>query len=527
MLGEIAHDAAIRFGDRPAVVTASDSLTYAELDIAADRVADGLAGRGVDADDVVATVLASCGEWVVLAVALDRLGAIFAPISPKLAPRERADLVSLVAPSLVVADSSTVDGLPLRTAVAVLRPGDRGASLWADPGATGHRPAPPPTPLPTSPDRVTTICFTSGTTGRAKGAYFTVDHQRAVRDLDLGPGAHEQHDGGTAMLASTQFAHVGMAMKLPWYLQTGSTLHVLDPWRADDALRLIAQERIPTIGVVTPQLALMLRSRLVEELDFGNVRSIIAGGAASTPGLVVEARERLAAAYSVRYSSTESGGIGLGTAFDAPDDEALGTIGRPRDGVEARIADPDDGELPDGEIGELQLRSPAVMAGYWNDPVATAAALTSDGWLRTGDKATRRPDGCFVLSGRRTDMYIRGGYNVFPEEVESAMSDHPAVAALAVGPRADEVMGEIGVAVVVPRDPRHPPTLDELRDHAAGRIARHKLPEALLVTDRIPLTTVAKVDRAEIARMVADTGSTPDGDRGRDRDRGLRSGAQP
>ena len=149
--------------------------------------------------------------------------------------------------------------------------------------------------------------------------------------------------------------------------------------------------------------------------------------------------------------------------------------------------------------------APAVMARYWNDRTATAGALTDDGWLRTGDLATLRDDGCFVLAGRRTDMFIRGGYNVFPEEVEAALSDHPAVAALAIGPRPDEVMGDIGVAVVVPRDHDRPPSLADLRDHAAERIARHKLPEDMIVVERIPLTTVSKIDRSAVADLIRRT----------------------
>ncbi len=501
MLGEIAREAAVRFGDRPVVVTTSDSLSYAELDGAADRVARGLLERGIDQGAVVATSLPSSGEWVVLAVAVDRIGAVFAPVSSKLAPPERARLVEMVAPALVVTDAAGVDGLPLRTAVAVVGAGDRCRPLW--PALDGDTRAPTPLPGPDgSPARVTTICCTSGTTGRPKGAVFTLGHQRAVQDLDLGPGAEDRWGGGAAMLASTQFAHVGMAMKLPWYLRTGSTLHVLDPWRADDALRLVAEHRMPTIGVVAPQLALMLRSPLLDELDLGAVTTIIAGGAASPPALVSEARARFGAAYSIRYSSTESGGVGLGTALDAPDEEALHTIGRPRDGVEARVADEQDRAVPDGSVGELQVRSPAVMAGYWNDPDATAVALTPDGWLRTGDLAVRRGDGCFELAGRRTDMYIRGGYNVFPEEVESALSTHPGVAAVAVAPRSDEVMGEVGVAVVVPRDAADPPTLEDLRVHAGVQLARHKLPEDLVLVEQIPLTTVAKFDRTAIAEIV-------------------------
>ena len=133
---------------------------------------------------------------------------------------------------------------------------------------------------------------------------FTVAHQRAVQDLDLGEGAEHRWGGGAAMLASTKFAHVGMALKLPWYLRTGSTLHVLDTWRADDALRLVAEHRMPTIGVVAPQLALMLRSPLMESLDLGSVSAIIAGGTRAARARA-RGRERFGAAYSIRFSSTE------------------------------------------------------------------------------------------------------------------------------------------------------------------------------------------------------------------------------
>ena len=229
---------------------------------------------------------------------------------------------------------------------------------------------------------------------------------------------------------------------------------------------------------------------------------------------MAEARERFGAGYSIRYSSTESGGVGLGTDPGAPDEEALHTIGRPRPGVEARVADEQDRPVADGEVGELQLRSPAVMDGYWNDPAATAAALAPDRWLRTGDLARVDGSGCFVLAGRRTDMFIRGGYNVFPLEVEAVLADHPDVAGVAVAPRPDQVMGEVGVAVVVPADPGRPPTLASLRDHAGGRLARHKLPEDLVVVDRLPLTTVSKVDRAALADLVGDRPDRPEGGAG-------------
>jgi acyl-CoA synthetase (AMP-forming)/AMP-acid ligase II len=381
--------------------------------------------------------------------------------------------------------------MPLRTDVVVLAAGGRGQEL-AVPGGS------PPTIDAEGEDddeRPAAICFTSGTTGRAKAALFRVRHLRAVQRIDLGPDAEQIWGGGAAMLASTQFAHVGMTTKFPWYLRVGATLHVMSRWRPDHALELVARHRMPTIGVVAPQLALMLRSPLMDELDLTCVQGIIAGGAASPPSLVAEARERFGADYSIRYSSTESGGVGLGTTFGAPDSEALYTVGRPRPGVEVRIADDHDRVVAIGEVGELQLRSDAVMDGYWGDPDGTAAALTADRWLRTGDLARIDDDGCVVLSGRRTEMYIRGGYNVFPSEVEAVLTEHPEVLDVAVAPRPHEVMGEIGVALVVPRDPDHPPSLEQLRAHAAERLAHHKLPEDVVVVASVPLTGAQKIDR--------------------------------
>jgi acyl-CoA synthetase (AMP-forming)/AMP-acid ligase II len=500
VLGPITRHAATLFGDRPVVVGPDGTLTYAELDHHADRVAAGLAARGVGEGDVVALALPSGGDWLVAAVALARLGAIAAGVSTALSASERAGMVELVEPRLVIAGPDTVDGLPLRSEVAVVRAGARCAELAGD-GAVPE--------LADDDDRAAAICFTSGTTGRPKAALFRVRQLRAVQRIDLGPDAEQIWDGGSAMLASTQFAHVGMTAKFPWYLRRGSTLHVMARWRADDALRLVAEHRMPTIGVVAPQLALMLRSPLLDSLDLSCVQAVIAGGAASPPQLVAEARERLGAQYSIRYSSTESGGVGLGTAFDADDDEALHTVGRPRPGVEVRIADEQDRPVADGRVAELQLRSPATMQEYWRDPEATAAALTDDGWLRTGDLARRREDGCVELCGRRTEMYIRGGYNVFPAEVEAVLRSHPGVLDVVVVPEPDPVMGELGVAVVVPRDPASPPTLEDLRTHAADEISRHKLPERLVTVADIPLTSAQKVDRAAVRSL-----ATSDADAG-------------
>jgi acyl-CoA synthetase (AMP-forming)/AMP-acid ligase II len=234
------------------------------------------------------------------------------------------------------------------------------------------------------------------------------------------------------------------------------------------------------------------------------VQGLVVGAGPSPPDLVREARERFGCGYSIRYSSTESGGVGLATAFDAPDEEALHTVGRPRAQVRVEIRDEDGTRRPDGEVGELWLSSPTMLDRYWRAPEETAATII-DGWYRTGDLGLVDPAGCIRLAGRRKEMYIRGGYNVYPMEVEAVLGRHPAVAEVAVVPRPDDVMGEIGVAVVVPRDPSDPPTVEALRAAAGEELSAYKLPEAVQIVAELPLTAAHKLDRAALGARVAGT----------------------
>ena len=510
VLSEIAREAGQRFGDRAVVVAADGVLTYEELDRAADALAVQLSQRGVARGDRVGLLLPSGGDWVVAAVAVSRLGAVFAGISPTLSVPERATLISLLGARLTLTDPTLLDGLPLRAEIAVMKPGSRAidsaASGLSSPAAD-HVAADHVAADHVAADHVAAendaavICFTSGTTGQPKAAVYCISQLRGIQSIDLGPGAEQRWGGGSPMLASTQFAHVGMSTKLPWYLRLGNTLHVMPRWRAEDALQLVAQHRISTLGVVAPQLALMLRSPLMDSLDLSCVTSIIAGGAASAPSLIREARERFGAGYSIRYSSTESGGVGIATAFDSPEEDGLQTVGIARPGVEVRIADEQDVPLQTGEVGELQLRSAAVMQQYWNDPSATNSALTADRWLRTGDLASMDSTGRVMLAGRRSEMYIRGGYNVFPAEVEAALLEHPGVISAVVVPYPDEILGELGLAMICAQDPERPPTLEELREHGSHLIAKYKLPDIVVIAPSLPLTTAQKLDRAAAQTM--------------------------
>lgn len=493
VLTNISRRAAADFADTTAYLTEDGwGITYAELDLAADEAAAGLAGRGVGAGDAVALVLPSVVDYVVLYLALARLGAVTAGLNPRLRPREIAGCLDVLDPALVVTTDELVDAVDVdRYSTEIIEPGDS-AETVAD--SFRLRGAGPTRALTDAMDRPVCICFTSGSTGQPKGAWYTNRQLHRIAELDTG-GAW---GGGGHGISSTQFAHVGFMTKLPWLLASGRTTHLFSRWSAGPVLQLIADHRMPAVTGVAPQLALMMRHPLMDELDFSAVNAIVAGGAASPPALVNECRERFGAAYSIRYSSTESGGIGLGTALDADDEEALHTIGRPRPGVEASIRDAEGNPVADGDIGELWIRSDCVMSGYWNDPETTADTLV-DGWLRTGDLAHVDDAGCYRLAGRLKEMFIRGGYNVYPMEVESVLVAHPDVAEIAVVPQPDDVMGEIGVAVVVTAVGAENPSLESLREFGADDLAHYKLPEAIRFVDELPRNSSDKVDRRALA----------------------------
>lgn len=471
MLAQVVDEAARRFGDTAAFVGPDGTeTTYEDLRRRSGAIAAGLRDRGITEGDVVALRMPSDISYVVAYLAAARIGAITAGINPKLAAAEQDALVGLVDPALVITDGAEVQEL----------------------GTTGR---PVPDAVPPRSDRDVAIVFTSGTTGLPKGAVFTEKQLAAITEIDV----QGRWGGGAHMIAATQFAHVGFMTKLPWYLRLGSTIHTLDKWTAGGVLQLVHDHRIPSIGGVAPQIALMVRAPEARILDLDHVQTIIMGGGASSPALVAEARTIFGAAYSIRYSSTECGGCGTGTAFDADDEEALHTVGRPRAGVEVSIRA--DGEVvPDGEVGEVCLRSDAVMDRYWNDPSTTAATIR-DGWLHSGDLGFIDDRGLLRLAGRSKEMYIRGGYNVYPMEVEAALADHPAIADVAVVAVPDDVLGERGVAHVVPTDPAAPPSLDDVRAHLTDRIATYKFPEAIHLLDELPFTPMHKIDRRRLATI--------------------------
>ena len=497
MLTEAIQRAALDFGNRAAFInSAGEAVSFEQLEQAAQGAAAGLHERGLGEGSVVGLVLPSGVDYVAIYLGAARVGAVTAGINPLLTPAEVSGCLDSLRADLVVVDPRLAHLAGSGAARRVERlegggdPTRAGGSLRSDSGAARRSGA--SVAADGDDEHPVCVCFTSGSTGAPKAVWFANRQLRAVAEFDTGGDW-----GGGHSISSTHFAHVAFMTKLPWMLACGQTTHLVERWSAGEALELTARHRMTAVAGVAPQIALMVRHPLSRSLDFSAVRAVVAGGGPSPPELVRTARERFGAPYSIRYSSTESGGVGLATALDADDDEACHSVGRPRPRVQAQIRDAAGARLDPGETGELWLRSPAVMSGYWRDPDSSSEALV-DGWLRTGDLATVEANGLYRLAGRTTDMFIRGGYNVHPAEVESVLAGHPGVLEVAVVPRPDPVMGEIGLAVVAPRDRANPPALEELRAFGAGALARHKLPEALELVDELPRNATGKIDRRRL-----------------------------
>ena len=496
MLPAIAREAAERFADATAYVAPDGwTLTYRDLDRFSDELAVGLARRGLASGDVLALALPPSPEYPIAYLAAAKLGAITTGVNDRLTTAERAALFDTAAPRLVLA----APGLEPEhsTNVETLHPADSADAMLHELRAVGEAPS----PLPDDPDRPVAIVFTSGTTGLPKGALYCNRQLAFITHTDVG----DSWGGGGRSAIGTPMAHLGFMTKLPGNLRRGGTSFVMRRWRAPDALRLTAEQHMTTVAGVPTQLALMLREPDFDAYDLDSVRFLVIGGGPVTPGLAHEARARFRAALATRYSCTEAG-IGLGTAFDDPEEDAVVSVGRPHPAIDLAVLDDEDRPVAPGDIGQVSLRSPAVMSGYWHDADATRAAFTSDGFVRTGDLGWVDDRGRLRLVGRTKEMYVRGGYNVFPVEVEAVLSSHPAVAAVAVTPVADPVMGEIGVAVVVARDAAAPPSLADLREFAASHVAQYKLPDGLRIVDTLPLTAMEKVDRRVLREVVTDSG---------------------
>jgi acyl-CoA synthetase (AMP-forming)/AMP-acid ligase II len=348
-------------------------------------------------------------------------------------------------------------------------------------------------------DDVACIVWTSGTTGAPKGAVY--DHARCKA---ISRNMGQLTEPGDRRLVVLPFAHVGYMTRMWDELAHGTTVVIAgEPWSATETLRLIREERI-TMGTGVPtQWELVLAHDEVERTDFSRLRVCGIGGAAISPDLVRRMRETLRCPVITRYTSTEAG-VTTSTHVGDGDDIVANTVGRAAPEVELRIASPADGsELPVGEVGEIVVRSPAMMREYWHDPVRTAEVFDSAGFLHTGDLGTLDSDDNVRIVGRLKEMYIRGGYNVYPAEVEGVLAGHPLVGQVAVVGAPSGVLGEVGVAFVIATDSERPPTLAELRDWCREHVADYKAPDELVLVSEFPVNATHKVDKQALLESAA------------------------
>jgi long-chain acyl-CoA synthetase len=353
-----------------------------------------------------------------------------------------------------------------------------------------------------SDDDTAVILYTSGTTGTPKGAELT--HANLMSNVDVCVelfGIDER----AMILGALPFFHVfGQTCALNVSVRVGSCLTLLPRFDPGQALEVIEQDKVTVFEGVPTMYAAMLHHPEHAEYDVSSLQRCVSGGA-SLPLEVMRAFEQAFSCIILEgYGLSETSPV---ACFNRPDRERKpGSIGLPVEGVEMRLVDADDKDVPAGEIGEIVIRGHNVMKGYWRRPDATAEAIV-DGWFHTGDLARVDDDGYFFIVDRKKDMIIRAGYNVYPREVEEVLYEHPAVLEAAVVGIPDEYLGEEVGAAVVLRPGMHS-TPDLLRQHVKEQVAAYKYPRHIWLTDSLPKGPTGKILKREIhppAGVVSDS----------------------
>ncbi|GAB0106723.1 class I adenylate-forming enzyme family protein [Nocardia sp. JMUB6875] len=499
-------EASRELGDRDYLVSERTRYTFAEHYAAAGALAAALAERyGVGKGDRVGILAANTPEWVLTFWAAQRLGAIPVGYNAWWAPREIEYGLEHSEPKVVVADAKRAAlAAETGTDIPVLTMETDLPALFAE--FAGGNPA-----TAVSADDPAIILYTSGTTGRPKGVVHTQQNLVAVADYHrfmdaLAAGFRGQAwDGspqGRRYLATMPLFHIASLHNLSIPRLTTGDAVVFPSSGAFDAeslLKLVEAERVTNWAAV-PTLASRILAVDISKYDLSSLTAFSLNSAPASPALVQRLRERFPVALqglTTSYGCTESGTAAtVATPPElAADNE---TVGRAVIGVSLEIRDPDGKVVPDGEEGEICIRSPYVMLGYWNNEAATEAAIDENRWLRTGDFGTLR-EGKLYISGRRSDLILRGGENVYPQEIENVLDEHPAVRESAVIGVPHEDLGQEVAAIVVVDQPDST-TEDELRDHVARQLAYFKVPARWLVTaEPLPRNATGKVLRRDLS----------------------------
>ncbi|HTX29809.1 MAG TPA: AMP-binding protein [Solirubrobacteraceae bacterium] len=489
-LARLADESFERRGDYEALMFEGRWYRSGELHERAARLAAGLTELGIAPGDRVVVTMANSPEVGISYNALWRAGAVVTPGNFLMPPEELRHVISDSEATAVITTPEFADKVREATS------GLEGVKFVISSGSVdGLLPldeleqADPAPIVPRGDDELAALLYTGGTTGRAKGVMLThaslhftgaSAHGAAYipginRGLGTLPLSHAY--GLLVTIASMHSPEQGVAVLLRWF----------DP---QAFLELVAEHRIQVTAVVPSMLQILL-SQPLEDYDLSSLQYVSSGGSPLAPE-VAEQFVRRVPSVSIRqgYGLTETAAL---LTTNPVGREKPGSVGFPVPGIELRILDEEGRELPRGEVGEVCARSPGMMRGYWRSPETTAEAI-QDGWLHTGDLGYQDEAGYLFVVDRKKDLIIRGGFNVYPRDVEDALLEHPALEAAGVVGRPDEIHGEEVVAFVSLR-PGAETTPQELIAWAKARIGGYKYPREIHLVDAMPLTSVGKLDR--------------------------------
>jgi fatty-acyl-CoA synthase len=507
-LAELLTQTARRLPNADAVVTASQRITWRELDARVGALADELRQRGVGRGDVALVHSPNHVELIQSMFAAWRVGAVFAPTNCRLTPAEVAVLAALCRPSVLLCDTGSqghaqsVRGAADLTAGVLWIGADGADSVSAVTASRAGATVPNATVEVGDP---AWYFFTSGTSGRPKAAVLTHDQMGFVVTnhlCDLMPGTTSQdaqivvaplsHGAGVHLLAN-------VAAGAKTVLTSSPTLDSAEVWR------LVEDERVTNMFTVPTILKLLAESPTLAEHDLSGLRYVVYAGAPMYRVDQERAREALGDVLVQYYGLAEvTGNITVlppnehGRA--QPDGLEFGTCGYARTGMQISIQDDDGNELPAGSQGEICVAGPAVFAGYLDNPKANADAFRR-GWFRTGDLGQLDDHGYLYVTGRASDMFISGGSNIYPREIEEKLLQHPAIAEVAVLGVPDPLWGEAGVAVCVP-GPGQSVDEHDVRAWLEPRLARYKVPKRVVVWDRLPKSAYGKIVKRTIREQL-------------------------
>jgi long-chain acyl-CoA synthetase len=482
---------AARIPGRIAAITDEHAMTYAELDVASARLATLLERDGIGAGDRVGVMLPNIAAAPIAYYGIWRLGAIAVPMNPLMQGREVQFYLSNT-------DAKALIGTPGFAGAATDGAESAGAKLWlVDDIELSRLTADLPTfgsPVERADTDTAVVLHTSGTTGTPKGAELTHGSLGSNQEVILRRLVKLTDED--VVLACLPLFHVfGMTCAMNVAIAAGAGLSLLARFDPTKAIERIRRDRVTVLEAVpTMYSALLSVADQFPPEATATLRTCVSGGAALPLAVLNDFEKAFDAMILEGYGLSETSPA---VTFNHPDAERRpGSIGTPIEGVQVRLVDEDGNQVPTGAPGEIQVKGPNVMKGYWNLPDATSEAI-KDGWFSTGDIAVVDADGYYYVVDRKKDLIIRGGYNVYPREVEEALYEHPAVAAVAVIGIPHESLGEeVGAAVVLKAGASA--TLEELRQFVKGRVAAYKYPRRIWFVDSLPTGPTGKLLRREV-----------------------------